>query len=460
MSTDERVLPHLEGKEVKAFQDNTFEIHCFDMKLDQMQSQGLRFSGPGRIYQSSDGVLNFTLYAKESIPADVVVNEITRSVKTPPGTIVPDAEYYTLTATDSKGRTWVATKLSPNREEQEEGTLCHGEILELTCAAAAHRDSNHLYLEVLQPFKVPYNNQTQINKDVAGRKLFSSKFNVLHFDYGQMRILLREEENSLIIEVDQESGNFPKQVELRLLETLQFVTAKPMNWSILIKATKDERIITLRSKQTDTLNYRIHPPIWIANYNAENFTNLFVQYFHHILSYRKNKIHPISDQVRAVVRSGAASIETRSLILCIAVESTIKHAVNLKSDLEETDAEWIAKLTEYLDTWGGPDRLSKRIKGFLERLPEVSATSRLLKLQELNAVTAEQIAAWKELRNKLAHGGTFSSANLQKLVNLNNAVLVLFYHIVFHIIKYSGSYTDYSALHWPMKPYPYPKEQN
>src|SRR5262249_14528189 len=65
----------------------------------------------------------------------------------------------------------------------------------------------------------------------------------------------------------------------------------------------------------------------------------------------------------------------------------------------------------------------------------------------------EHIKAWDKLRNKLAHGVTPGSVEIQKVLDLCNKVTVLMYHLIFRGCGYEGSYEDYSTHGFPRRYY-------
>jgi hypothetical protein len=87
-------------------------------------------------------------------------------------------------------------------------------------------------------------------------------------------------------------------------------------------------------------------------------------------------------------------------------------------------------------------------------LTKPRAGDRLKVLIQANAITEQQYEAWKKLRNRSAHGNQNDGLSHQKFMNLLTEVEVLFYHLIFHAIRYKGLYVDYSAAGWTTKEYP------
>ena len=241
-------------------------------------------------------------------------------------------------------------------------------------------------------------------------------------------------------------------IETRIIESLQFVLARPLLWSIMIKGTGGSTISCIREIGSNNLRYKVQPPISLTD-NTEWFCKLFELYLKYVLQHTEDKLHPISAQMRSICRASVGNVETQSLILSVAVESILKRVHETTFQLSPEEKEWINKAQEYFCSWGGPENLSKRILSLFTMLPNPSASMRLNELVELRAINNEHRQAWSTLRNKLAHGGALGSTSLQEFLELSNTVLVLFYHLVFFAIGYEGKYTDYSTIGWPQKDY-------
>jgi hypothetical protein len=445
----------LTQREFLALRENRFELHCLKMELESLASGGPGFSGPGVIRQDSDGQLHFTLYAKEALSASEFLRRINRGMNLPLGSIIPKSEFYRLSAEDSKGREWICDQVSPGTDSSSgQGTICTGNLAEITCLNEGLDEAkDFLYLEIFDNTKLPYNAQTIVNKNVAGKESVSISLNVLQFSTHGIEFLIQQEEMSLFLTAKSTDLQFVDFFETKVIEALQFVLARPLRWSVMIKQSNENTLTCIRNVRPDNLKYDVQPPIALSLDHIDEFCEIFGRYLGHVLKYPGNKLHPISAQMRSICRASIGTIETKSLILSVAVESILKHVYETKFQLSSEEEEWINKAQGYFCSWGGPENLSKRIAGLFSMLHTPSASMRLYELVELSAIKDEHRRAWKTLRDKLAHGEALGSNSLQEFLELSNTVLVLFYHLVFFAIGYEGKYTDYSTIGWPTKDY-------
>lgn len=196
------------------------------------------------------------------------------------------------------------------------------------------------------------------------------------------------------------------------------------------------------------------PPVVINYYSSSYFCAIFEKYMSYILIEQfGEKIHPISAQIRAICHASMGSIEAQALTISVAIESILKYIEPEKDNNVSDIDEWIKKAQDYFETWGGPAKLNDRIKGLIAQLYNKNASKKLDELIVKGVILKEQKRSWQELRNKLTHGYTNISNNYQKLIDLKNTVLVMFYFLVFYIIGYQGEYTNYSSPGWPVEKY-------
>ena len=91
-----------------------------------------------------------------------------------------------------------------------------------------------------------------------------------------------------------------------------------------------------------------------------------------------------------------------------------------------------------------------RLVGTINAMKNPRAKDVLIRLRDRKLISDNLIGAFDRLRNKLAHGGSLDSIDRQRDFNDCEALLVLFYQLIFLRIGYVGSYTDYSVFGWPL----------
>lgn len=268
MSTITFVTPNsISQKEFIALRENKFELHCLNMKLASLAPEGKVFSGPGMIQQTPEGKLHFIFYAQEKVSTLDFIQQLTGHARVPVGSIIPKDKYYQLSAQDLKGRNWICEQVSPAIDSSsDEGTICTGNLTEIIYTnREAETKKEILYLEIFDnQIKLPYNARTVINKNVAGKESVSMSLNVLQFSVGETEFFVQRETESLLLTATSTNSQFVENFDLRVIEALQLVLARPLRWSIMIKLTNGRISTHIRDTRPDNLKYRIQPPISVV----------------------------------------------------------------------------------------------------------------------------------------------------------------------------------------------------
>lgn len=142
------------------------------------------------------------------------------------------------------------------------------------------------------------------------------------------------------------------------------------------------------------------------------------------------------------------------LTLSVAVESLL--AINtlqeyfLENNLNKIESQ-ILLVKDCIQELNIEDPFRNRLEGCMNSMNSVSTTDKLKKLVDKGLVDKSLKKAWKEIRNKAAHGYILKPGELNKNLKFCNQVTVLFHHLVFLIIGYRGKYTDYSEDGWIKK---------
>ena len=92
-------------------------------------------------------------------------------------------------------------------------------------------------------------------------------------------------------------------------------------------------------------------------------------------------------------------------------------------------------------------------------LKTVSVPDKLYYFQQKNLVAEENVSAWKKLRPKHVHPNESNPRNwtpehIQQLFDRLNGVTTLMYQVVFSLIEYQGTFSDYGTRDYPIKEFP------
>ena len=239
----------------------------------------------------------------------------------------------------------------------------------------------------------------------------------------------------------------------RIFEAFCFVTANPEPWSILIIIRNGAIETRVRAVKTKKIKSRTPPPISFQKIQEnKSVWQLFESYLKHGTSNNVDFYHPISRLFYSILESGKASLDVEALTLSVSIESLLNdelsHLYSISSELNKNIecVEQIINESETLDA-----DFKNRMQGSISAMKKARAKDILFVLRDGELVDRELVKTYGELRNKTAHGARDSGADIQNYFNQVSAVLVLFFQLVFLIIKYNGEYTDYGSYQYPTK---------
>ena len=451
----------MEIDDITAIMQNRYSIDCVQLSLaPQLSGTGQKsHQGPGLISQAPDGSFSLKMYCNGNVsPLDVF-----SCMNWKAGEIIHERYYYHLTANDINGRQWEAKWIIPNIQSRHDtnGYIVNADIRELS-------HSSDLYVEVAGycagiyfpgDIAIPFNTPVTVDKIVGGQKRSSSvNLNIARFSACGIEFEAEKEVGWLTLNALSD-GAIDDALLMRLAESLQFVLAKSLSWSIIELSHGKTRRVRVRSCQKNVDNSRVQPPV---NFQAVDPLNkvwtLFGRYLGHTKKYQDALWHPIFRWIHAVIESGCSSLDTESLILSVAIEGLLKEEfknlayrnVELKKQIKEA----IRLITRS----GLAREFKNRTCSLLGNMWKPRAKDFLHILKDKNLLDPRLVEEYDKLRNSSAHGELADSSKFQLHMDRCAAVLVLFYQIVFLVIGYRGPYTDYSTRHFPEKTFSVPNE--
>lgn len=434
-----------------AFNLNKLELNCSKILLIPGDKNVPSIEGVGSIFQKEDGFLYLKVYANVPHIWQLFKQSQTSIVA---GQLIPPTYFYKLEATDAEGRIWKShrTRLdyhaASNNFTVFTGTL---ESITYECAPPKHIEKPYIKMNFYQQVKIPANNFTETTFSIADQKKHSSsELKGWKFESHNFNFLLWDEESCLHLCCNsQEITDFPEHFEIRIVEALGFITGENLIWSYFERGKGPLIEIILKSKPSKKSTTRLLPPIsYDLIMNAKEVQKLFSLYLKHILNYSNSDWHPITQNHYAILSASGGSISTEALTLGVEIEGLAKgqlsnyHPKQPSQDVLNTSIEKISELELNQE-------IKKRILGFIGSLPGIKGQNILKNMVSLKIITEEQFENWKKLRHPAAHSDPFDSSKFQDYIDLCHANTVLFYHLIFHLIGYTGIYTNYGRHGFP-----------
>jgi len=404
------------------------------------------YTGPGTIYQDKHGILQLKLYSKLN---DICKELSYQSKNNTPGKIIARDDKFTLKATDMFGNEWVADNIciSDSASYFTPDLLIKLKLDEIKNIKSNEIQSNFkknsLFIIMPGQYKIPCNEKE--NLPDGGRRLNRTVFSANEIDFE-----FRKLDNCLIINANSKTEKLDKDTYIKLIEALSIFTGFIVRPVVIRNTQKDIDILKIKSVNNSFANKKLFPPF-------KQFTKTeFISFTCFLEKYLANIEAPFSDLFGFWLkfnRAWQAGINNSSLSLGVAIEGTLK---SYFSKLGLPDKEILQQAEEAKKLIKDSD-LGKRIKGRLfgsiGLLKKTSPKGALNQMVQKKWLNKTMVGEWKELRSKSVHPDKMNQGPIvfPEYINRINTCLALFYRLVFIIIKYEGSYIDYSEDRWPEK---------
>ncbi|PMB19075.1 hypothetical protein [Fischerella thermalis] len=383
------------------------------------------------------------------------------------GKIVPESEYFSLSAIDSQGREWTSTRvLISQRSFQSNLVTLIAQLHEISYTIqSSSNEKASMCLQLCGDINIPHNTLMQTEEELECFRFPS----LAHFFACGYEFFINHQNGITIIEVISDCQELPAFIETRVCEALQFVLSDFITWSTLELNQSTQRTIRIRSLLNKNKKTKLRPPIRFEKLDiTKDIWKLYENYLQHILKDSERMLHPISGWIARIIEARTVCLESEMLTLSVAVESLLtieplKQLSEKEASLDDdSDDEYnnlqsqISLIQSVIEPLSIDNSLRTRLTGFLGNIKSVSSVSamdRLRNLVDKGLLDKKLVDAWKDVRNSAAHGYVLEPEKFGKYHKLSNQVTVLFNHLVFLIIGYVGKYTDYREDGWIKKDY-------
>ncbi len=445
----------MDDKRLDSILNNDFVLDCTRIVLTQIlptehDSDGIIFSGPGTISQDGDGQFFAKVFCSGKPPKSerMKVNRIA------PGKIIDDSELYALSATDIEGISWQADQILPNITGHINGDyLVQGHFGKLSCVnqISGPIKKNHLLMNFMGDIEIPCNKVTS-SKDYVGEEKRGHIIsrNVASFFSCGLEFEMIKKDKWLTVSVTSDSI-IKDTLITRVTEALQFVLGRSFPGHVIEVTQEGMRKTYIKPPYELEEKFRTIPPIKISIVDHGTWV-LFDKYLNHFINYEEERWHPTYGIIHSVIQSSSTSVEAQALTVAVAVEGLLKREFSDIVFSDKATKDQIAVARKLIPDLG-IDNIKDRLLGALNGMSNVSATEQLYELKNRCLIEEKLIKRWKKLRNTFVHGHELDYQDIQKYLDLHKSVLVLFYHLIFLAVGYTGNFTDYSEYRFPLKPF-------
>ncbi|MDD2664420.1 MAG: hypothetical protein PHD19_11775 [Dechloromonas sp.] len=252
--------------------------------------------------------------------------------------------------------------------------------------------------------------------------------------------------------INKERGEFQGNHEVRICEALAFTFDLEFTPAVITFFSSGESRKILRSYDDTTSKKSSHPPLSWKNPKPDGEVwVIFERYLNHVASYTKPYWHPLSGHVMSVLRASRASLDAQALSLAVAVEGLLKLKFKGLGQPTSEVLGQIEKLRELIKESDLDAGFKNRLNGTISGLTSPRPKDILHELAATGQIRESLAKTWGRLRNAHAHADSQDPEKIAELLKDCQKVRTLFNELVFIVISYEGSYTDYSAENWPIR---------
>lgn len=186
------------------------------------------------------------------------------------------------------------------------------------------------------------------------------------------------------------------------------------------------------------------PPMVGAGRSCKDFWTL-VERFVMVAQSRRGEMDVLFDELARIRAGATAGLPVAALTLSVGIEAIVQ--TYFKS--ETAPPAQLAELVEHVKTWKGDEQTRKRGVDAIRGLGSPRASDLLHRWAGDDEQRRGLIKAWKELRNKTAHGARHSSD--QSLRDLYDTSAELFHRLVADLVGYEGEILRTSQPGWGLE---------
>ena len=440
------------GQTLESLRTRTLVLDCPVMTLVPVVEDGRpHYKGSGYM-AFGDGGFDFKLLAdQEYDPGSILQPTVAKS-----GQFLDNSDYYTLYATDVRGRSWQSSEVFPALQKGA-GIVATGKV-DWIRSIAPHQLSlkkNVLQLWFPERLRLPYD-QAMHSISKIGEKLAAESWNASasSFSSSGYDLSFKADENWTTIEASK-VDELPKKLAACLQESLAFVLGRPIQATIIQDFDAGQITTTIVPARANSSASHSYPPL-VSLSPSDAVWRLYKSFFRYSVEKGGQTRTHLSTTLQYVFHLFGAPLDALALALAVAVEGLLKaeyKGVAKPPDVVLAELDRAKKILQESDL---SSSTVNRIVGSLGNMRSPSAKDRLFALAQSGVILPSQVTAWGKLRNSTTHAESheFDDAFL----TLCYEVLILLYCLAFHLVGYVGPFTDYGTIEWPEKEYPFTTE--
>lgn len=428
---------------IRNSKNGDFSVDCNSIRLEQTSAQApLIFDGPGYIRQAAEGRYEFKIYDPGKKPLQFMPTELGVGA----GRVFGSDVYFSLKAVAHDGSVWTSDRVLPRSNWAHGKAIVTGDLREIRTVEDRPGGEFSCNVHFFQDIDVPLTEMTEyIDGPIRGMRRDRAVFSSMGMDFE-----IKKAEDEFVVSTNSKTP-LPSSIEMRIQEALEFISGQSLVCRAVVTGMDAASHLELRSPRKIPTDVQLLPPI-SAN-TAASWTHnwqLFLQYFEYIIRNGTPMFwHHCSYHIRNAREASSNTLDARALGLSVAVEG-LADLIEFSIPVEERGrrAAYVKAISDFSESLPDVSKLHIRLKGLLGMMSQIRVQDRLAELAAIGRVTPSYVKAWAKLRNRYAHPKRVDlkpsdRLAMQMLLDRIHQTETLMYQIVFHLIGYTGAFTDY-----------------
>jgi hypothetical protein len=398
-----------------------FEIPCKEIRLilrtGEPGGEEIVFRGPGHLHGKSGGEIHYEILdARERGGIDKRV--IDRWLGSGSNAFVIEADTFS-------GIEWLGYYHVPSAEWGEGGgAVVRGQVTQLTTDLEELRERRGPITTVLH-----YDSILALPPVAPGIDPAEIKFRTgsIIFDSSSGHTIARVSET----DIEGAPG------EAWLDEALAFALGRYVRHRVALRLVEGRTMVFVRYSSIQDQSGM--PRIVSFPAQSGEFWRIFACYLEH--SANAGRFAPtsaLSTLWAEVLFASTGTVHSFVFALVAAIESVTRAIMDARRSKEEPHPD-IQRLRNYVTEWPGNADIKERALALLSQIPNASTGRQLAELAKEGLFTGDQLAVWKDLRNRLAHGHVLDYFH-EDVVKWRNTLVDLLHCLVLRYIGYRGNY--------------------
>lgn len=435
-------------KIVKSLLAGDFEMAMSDCVLRQCgEGSPIVYEGPGLLTQEPDRSIRLRVFSAPLEYSEAFDRQFNRDLT--PGELVPDFQYYDFQGKDPFGTFWRANRMSIETDFGS-GTYVRPRPRILEKAVERSKPAERPVVMAFVPgkLKLPWHAVTE--KGERGWSVDRFEKSAGRFEW---RIVTTDDGAWLTFKCDDLPIELQFEAFLRGLSIITGRWLKPICLSIYEGNRQTTRV---RNRLHEPDGEKLLPPIGTQRDFAEDAHRFLERFMEKSTDEKKEGDGPCVLAHRywhRILRARESDIENSSLVLSVAVEGLVKKTLLSERDVDPEFVKQAEEAKPILKKAGLGPRALGCVLSSLGNAKYPRVQDALRRLATEGVAGEAHLEAWKGLRNAAAHGSVLDDDDkaLQEHLDRLHVCLDLYYRLVFLLIGYEGTHTDYGTRGWPTR---------